>query len=174
MSQRIVLTGGPGAGKTTVLDILQTKGFAVGVDAARSIIQERKAAGLSPRPEPLLFAEQILDRETALFDSASQSPMFFERGVPEAVASLYGAKGIDEPLMEHMMARYRYDKVFLFPAWEAIYQTDAERDHTYDHAVRVCESIRKWYLRFDYEVIEVPLETPQARSEFILQHTNTA
>ena len=82
--QRIVLTGGPGAGKSTVLDVLQRQGYTTGEDAARSIIRERKAAGLSPRPVPSEFAKQVLDREIATYRSVTRSPTFLERGVAEA------------------------------------------------------------------------------------------
>ncbi len=172
--QRVVFTGGPGAGKTTVLEILRDKGYAVGADAARSIIRERKAAGLSPRPEPRTFAEQILEKEIAMYFSATRSQTFFERGVSEAVASLFGAGALDDISAERLMDRYRYDHIFLFPPWAEIYRTDAERDHTFDHSVRVCESIRRWYLRFGYEIVQVPLDSAHARAEFILARATGA
>ena len=71
--QRIVLTGGPGAGKTTVLDVLREQGYATGDDAARSIIRERKAAGLTPRPDALTFAKQVFEKDVAAYQSAEQS-----------------------------------------------------------------------------------------------------
>jgi len=166
--QRIVLTGGPGSGKTTVLDLFRESGYEVGVDVARSIIQARKAAGLSPRPEPLAFSEQILEREMELYQSATSAQMFFERGIVDVAGSLYGAGALDEHTSKLLVDRYRYEFVFLFPPWADIYRTDEERDHTFDHAVRVYESIRDWYPRFGYDVTEVPIGSPQVRAEFIL------
>jgi predicted ATPase len=168
--QRAVFTGGPGAGKTAVLDVLCEKGFAVGEDAARCIIRERKDAGLSPRPAPQAFAELILEREITAYSSAVDSPTFFERGVVEAVAMLYGADGLHDPSARQLMDEFRYEHIFLFPPWAEIYCTDSERDHTFDHAVRVYEGTRKWYLRFGYSLVEVPLCSPQERAEFILAH----
>ena len=169
--QRVVLTGGPGSGKTTVLEILRSKGYATGEDAARSIIRARMAEGLSPRPEPRIFAEQVLATELTLYGSITISPTFFERGVVEAVGGLYGVGGLDDDSAEQYIDRYRYDQVLLFPPWADIYRTDAERDHTFEHSVRVFESTRDWYLRFGYEIVEVPLDSPQARAEFVLAHT---
>mgnify|MGYP001996746728 CR=1 FL=1 len=52
MSKRFVVTGGPGGGKTTLLDALAARGHRVAPEAARRIIKKRLAAGLSPRPSP--------------------------------------------------------------------------------------------------------------------------
>jgi predicted ATPase len=47
---RIVFTGGPGVGKTTLLLALQARGHTTVGDSARTIIQDRRRRGLSPRP----------------------------------------------------------------------------------------------------------------------------
>lgn len=79
--KRIILTGGPGAGKTSAPRALRDKGHGVGGDAARSIIRERNAAGLKLSPNPLEFSKQILEREIASYLAATKSLVFFERGV---------------------------------------------------------------------------------------------
>ncbi len=183
--QRVVLTGGPGAGKTTVLDVLRARGYAVGGDAARSIIRERKADGLSPRPEPRIFAEQILELEMATYASANpvnnpvnnfamSSPLFLERGVVEVVGMLKGLGVLDEQAIARLIARYPYDHVLVLPPWEDIYQMDEERDHTFEHSVRVHESTRNWYLQLGYDVVDVPVGEPDARADFILIQVTSA
>lgn len=168
--KRIVLTGGPGSGKTTVLDIMCARGYSVGHDVARSIIRERKAAGLSPRPAPQAFAKQVLEKEIEQYQATGSSPMFFERGISDVAGSLYGAGVLDEFASQQLVNKYPYGFIFLFPPWADIYQTDEERDHTFEHAVMVYESTQKWYLRMGYEVIEVPIDSPEARAQFILDH----
>ena len=63
MNSRFVCTGGPGAGKTTVLEALQARGYRFTTDSARTIIKDRLRRGLSPRPEPKEFAQLILESE---------------------------------------------------------------------------------------------------------------
>ena len=168
--ERILLTGGPGAGKTAVLDVFRELGYDVGPDAAREIIRERKAQGLSSRPDPASFAQQILAREIDAYRMAGKSPTFFERGVADVAASLLGADAIDESEARRLVETFPYfHRVFLFPPWEAIYQVDEERDHAFDHALRVFEDIRRWYARFDYELVEMPFDTATARAQFILE-----
>ena len=168
--QRIVLTGGPGAGKTTVLDELRDQGYAAGDDAARSIIRERKRAGLPPRPDALTFAQRIFEKEVKAYHSVDSSPSFFERGIVEAVSSLAGAGALNEDRVNHLLADYRYQGVFIFPPWEDIYCVDDERDHTFDHSVRVYRSTLEFYRQHEYEPIEVPVGAVSDRSSFILDH----
>ncbi len=171
--ERIVLTGGPGAGKTTALEVLRSRGYATGADAARSIIRERKLAGLSPRPDALTFAQQVFEKELDAYRSAESSPSFFERGVVEAVGSLFGAGALDDDRVNRLISDYRYQAVFIFPPWEDIYCMDDERDHTFDHAFRVYESTLGFYRQHDYEPIEVPLGAVGDRVDFILKHVGT-
>jgi predicted ATPase len=55
-----VVTGGPGAGKTTMLLALRARGYTTVPDSARANINERKSRGLSPRPAPPEFAYNVL------------------------------------------------------------------------------------------------------------------
>src|SRR5215510_13060609 len=87
---RKVITGAPGAGKTTLLLALQARGYTIVGDTARAIIQDRRRRGLSPRPDPYVFAHEVLriDIKNFAHHAESQRPVFFERGVLDAVYGL--------------------------------------------------------------------------------------
>ena len=134
---QIVITGGPGAGKTALLQALHGRGYTIVGDSARPIIQHRRKLGLSPRPDPYMFALDILrkDIENFLHHAANQAPVFFERGVLDAVCGLDRVTPLSESELSVWLSKYRYfSKVFLLPPWKAIYTNDAERDHTFEHA----------------------------------------
>lgn len=64
---------------------------------------------------------------------------------------------------------YRYaPKVFLAPAWRAIYTTDAERKQSWEEAVRTSELMARVYEESGYDVLELPLCSPEERAAFIL------
>ena len=56
----IVITGGPGAGKSTLLHALQDRGYTIVDDSARTIVQNRRRRGLSPRPKANKFTHETL------------------------------------------------------------------------------------------------------------------
>src|SRR6266508_275200 len=87
---RIVITGGPGAGKTTLLLALQARGYTIVGDSARTIIQDRRRRGLSPRPNAYEFTHETLrmDIENFVHHAATPGHVFFDRSVLDALCSL--------------------------------------------------------------------------------------
>jgi len=57
---RFIITGGPGAGKTTVLKALAARGYPDVAESARTIIRMRLEANLSPRPPLQQFVRDVL------------------------------------------------------------------------------------------------------------------
>ena len=165
---RIVLTGGPGAGKTATLKALGDLGHTTGDDAARAIIRARKQKGLSPRPDPQTFAQLVFEQEVAAYRAAGDTPVFLERGVVDAVSLLLGAGALDVRDVDRVLTDYRYQAVFIFPPWEEIYCTDEERDHTFEHAAKVYDATLAFYRQIGYEPIEVPRSGVRQRANFIL------
>ena len=169
---RIVITGAPGTGKTTLLLALLARGYTIVGDTARTIIQDRRRRGLSPRPDPHEFAREVLrmDIENFVHHAASPGPVFFERGVLDALCLLDGVTPLNENELSTWLARYRYlPKVFVLPPWKAIYVNDDERDHTFEHAELVNRMVQEWYLRCGYQILELPMVSVEERCTFVLQ-----
>jgi len=167
---RVVITGGPGAGKTTLLRELERRGFATVEDTPRAIIRSRRALGLSPRPSPLEFAEQVLRRDVELYEqNPGQALTFFDRGVLDALAMVADAAPERRAELVALAADYPYHPVVVvLPPWEEIYITDDERDHTFAHAVRVHESLVAWYQLCGYHVASVPKLPVAERCDYVL------
>ena len=153
------------------MEKLAERGFAVVPEVARAIIAERKARGLSPRPAPEAFAEAILQRDVAQYEAAASltGPVFFDRSLLDSLGSLF-SQGVLTPERERTLLEGHpyHHRALIFPPWEEIYCTDAERDQTYEEAVSVFHSVQRWYDRCGYELIRVPPGTVEARCDFIL------
>jgi predicted ATPase len=169
-----VLTGGPGAGKTSVIEELRRRGYAGSQEAGRAIIIEQKRIGGTAlhTGDRLLFAELMLSWEIRSYrlaqDSTAQA-VFFDRGITE-LTGYYRLSGL--PVPAHVTAaaslfRYR-TRVFVAPPWPEIYRTDAERGQDYAEAVATCEAATAAYAEYGYELIELPLAPVRERADFVL------
>ena len=168
-----IFTGGPGTGKTTLLETLRARGYACVEEAARRVLRQQAQIGGNATHDGDRAKYRDLMLELGLRDyhavTETSAAVFFDRGIPEL--SGYGnAPGEpDPPALTNAIAECRYGpRVFLFPAWEAIYVHDELRKHTFEHAVAVTEIARGVYQRLGYAIVDVPRATVNERARFVL------
>lgn len=168
-----VITGGPGSGKTTLVDALEAAGYPRSVEVGRQIIEEQVAISGRALPwlDPDLFAEVMLAREMRNYHALPAEPAvaFCDRGVPDVLGYLRLAAS---PIPQHMWnaaALLRYNpRVFIVPPWPEIYTGDEERKQSVIEARRTHDAMMSVYGELGYRLLEVPRDTVAARVEFIL------
>lgn len=176
MKKLCIITGGPGAGKTALLDELQRRGFQTVPEEGRRIIKEQIALNGQGLPwlNKKYFAELMFDASVERFQEISSGYdskiIFFDRGILDTLGYL---KLENIPVSEEMKiksAEMIYHKnVFILPPWKEIYENDQERKQTFELAVSTFYRIKETYLDYDYHVIEVPEGTVEERADFILE-----
>src|SRR5262245_18334953 len=167
----VIVTGGPGAGKTTLVAEFAARGYATVEESARTIIAERLASGASPRPDALTFAQEIVrrDLEKYLRQPRTFKWVFFDRGLVEALGMLHEASPLPSPGLKSMLAAYPvHGTVFVLPPWEFIYANDAERDQSFAEAVAVHGKVVDWYRSCGYVLDEAPRLPVAERAEHVL------
>ncbi|MEW2427234.1 AAA family ATPase [Micromonospora sp. NPDC047644] len=175
-SQYIVITGGPGAGKTTLIDSLRRAGYACVDEAGRQIIQDQLSIGGQAlhTTDSRLFAEIMLSWEIRSYRQASQhpGPVFFDRGIPDLVG-YYLLLG--QPVPAHVTAAaqlFRYhQRVFTAPPWPQIYTTDSERHQDFSKAARTHDAMVTAYTQHGYQLSNLPRSDVASRVEFVRQQT---
>lgn len=175
MSNRFyVLTGGPGSGKTSVIEELARQGFATMPEAGRGIIREQMEAGGTALPwaDQARFADAMLDWELRNHKEAGHlaGPVFFDRGLPDIVGYL-DLCGLAVPERLHAAVdQLRYNPVvFAFPFWSEIFTQDAERKQSPDEAERTFHAVTASYRSFGYTLTTMPRLTIRDRASFILR-----
>lgn len=170
---RIAVTGGPGAGKTSLLEGLNERGYTVAPEVARAIIADRLKRGLSPRPPQIEFAENIFRRDVEQYVSINTGKgfVFFDRSLVDSLGMVNELGLLAETDKHRVLTQYPfYPTAFILPPWREIYHTDSERDQSYDEAVRVYNALRTWYTECGYDVVEVPRMSIDDRCDFVLQY----
>lgn len=173
-----VITGGPGVGKTTLLQELNKKGFQVIPEIARELIKEQQEIDGEALPwknkKPymeLMFQRSIESFEKAVFEHQGKDTLFFDRGFLDALcyASLEGIP-IDQE-MKTLAETLRYNtNVFILPPWKDIYQTDAQRKQDWNEAVFTYNKMIQTYRGYQYHLIEVPRAPVAERADFLLDY----
>lgn len=170
-----VITGGPGSGKTTLIDALEKAGFARTHEAGRGIIQDQAAIGGGALPwnDRLAFAEMMLSWDMRSHRLAAQhnEPVFFDRGVVDVLGYL---RLINQPVPAHMRKAaelFRYHRyVFVAPPWPEIFTQDTERRQDFDEAIRTYEALVGTYVDLGYELLTLPRSPVAARLQFVIEH----
>ena len=171
-----VLTGGPGSGKTSLIEALQAKGFATAPEAGRGIIRDQMAIGGPALPwrDRALFAELMLSWELRSWQTAraEPGPVFFDRGAPDTIGYL---RLCGLPVPDHVATaaeKFRYARrVFVAPPWPEIFTQDEERQQTLDEAERTFRSVTSVYAELGYELVPLPLAPVEERAHFIIDQT---
>jgi len=168
-----IITGGPGAGKTTIIEALLGGGFRSVDEVGREITKEQVKIGGNAVHwgDRRLYTELMLSRSMRDYERAGGgvAPVFFDRGIPE-LTGYYRMSGTPvPPHLEKAVRLYRYGrKVFVTPPWKEIYQNDAERKQDFAEAVASCEIVVAAYVESGYEPVEVPRAGVAERVAFIL------
>lgn len=177
MQQKIVLVGGPGTGKSTVLNELKSRGFQCMPEVSRQVTLEAQKKGIEQLflTEPLLFSEMLLkgrERQFIEAENLDANWAFFDRGLPEVFAYMNYTKDTYPGYFKEKCEQYRYDHVFVFKPWEKIYISDNERYESFEESVKIDHHIQLAYKELGYTMIEVPFGQVKERGDFIINWLN--
>lgn len=173
MQTKIVITGGPGTGKSTVIEELFKRDFKCMPEISREVTLNAREKGIEQLflTKPLLFSELLLEGRINQYIEAEKSNnnlVFFDRGIPDVHAYMnyisidYPSTYIDKSNL------FRYEYIFLMPPWEDIYISDNERYENFEQALAIHNHLERTYKDLNYPIIEVPTGTVTFRADFIL------
>jgi predicted ATPase len=173
MQQKIVLIGGPGTGKSSVLNELIAQQYYCMPEVSREVTLKAKKEGIDQLflTDPILFSKLLLEGREQQYLSAKESSekwVFFDRGLPDVYAYLKFSDTAYPSYFKEKCTLYRYDKVFRFLPWEEIYQTDNERYETFEESQKIDHFLEATYKELGYTLIDVPFGTIEERTQFII------
>ena len=177
LNHRIIFTGSPGAGKTSVMDYLKNRGLRCLPEVPRLIIEQQQQLknGILPQRNFEAFVELVYKEMLEQYHLLTTETLVFDRAIPD-VTAYFISQGKEVPEVYLKGAKtLRYNtKVLFFEPWEDIYTKDGIRYESFEQATKISSNLKIVYLDLGYSVIQVPqVEIPQ-RAEFVLEQLGYA
>lgn len=168
-----IFTGGPGSGKSSILEELEKQGFSIITESGRQIIKEQikiQGDGL-PWKNKEKFRDLMIERDIKQYEQVKEVEKIalFDRGIPDSLgySHLENIK-VSKTLLE-LVKEYPYQPlVFMMPPWREIYVNDAERKQDFITAVATYKNIKEVYMKLGYTIFEVPKISVEERAKFIV------
>lgn len=171
MNNWYVITGGPSAGKTTLIEYLEEKGLHVEHETARIYLDQEIAKGRTVeeiRQNEEEFQRVVyqlkLDRER---ETPGDKLVFFDRGMPDTYA--YN-KLHNFPISEDMEKEVfgtKYKKVFILEPLK--FEQDYARTESDEEAKKLFILLKEAYERNGDDVEVVPVLPKAERAEYVLE-----
>lgn len=180
MQQKIVITGGPGTGKTSIIKELEKRNYFCYHEVIRELTLEAKKQGnltdLSTNPianvdDSMNFNLKILNGRIKQFKDAlkkNDKLIFFDRGIADVLAYMDFFKQPYDTIFTEPCKAHRYTKILVLPPWKEIYISDEERFESYEEAVEIHFALVNSYKKFGYDIVEIPFGNVNERTDFIL------
>ncbi|MBI3334263.1 ATP-binding protein [Candidatus Pacearchaeota archaeon] len=141
---KVVIDGGPGTGKTSVIQALSEKKYLVEPEAARIVLHRRKR-------------------------SKQNHYIFFDRGLISSISYFILNKFKITKKMESDIKETKYDCIFIVhPLPRRLYVNDEVRRESYANSIQIHKKIVRAYKKYGYKPILVPFGKVKQRTDFIL------
>ena len=172
-TRRLIITGGPGTGKSTLLAHLKQRGFSVFEEVSRRLIQAQRQ-----QPNPALpwdnlprFAELCLEQMMIQHTKAQpQRINFYDRAIPDIIAYLRNGEEAIPSVYEQVLQQKAYEKqVFFAPPWPQIYINDQERPQRYEESLRISALLTETYEQLGFQLITLPKASCEMRVKFVIE-----
>ena len=177
-NNKIVISGGPGSGKTTLVNFLRLKGYECVDEFSRTIIKRAQKKGESNifKSKPLYFSKELwkgrkeqYKNSDLIIKKTQNQYVFFDRGLHDVLAYL-DFIGTSYDSCNFDPTDFPYKLALLLPPWKAIYIKDNERNEDFEESKKLYFLIKKTYQKYNIPVFEVPFQSPELRISTLLEY----
>jgi predicted ATPase len=161
--RRFILTGAPGAGKTSILRALETRGYAVAAEAATDVIAAYQADGISePWRDPRFtgrIAELQRDRQRLPVSRGTRAQVFDRSPVCTVALARWLGRPAAPALTEEVERILRhgvYERRVLFVRPIGLVEPTAARRISYEDSILFERVHEEEYTRLGFEIIDIP------------------
>jgi predicted ATPase len=175
--QRYILTGGPGAGKTSIIDCLAKQGYLVVSEAATEIIEEGLRQGIEKpwrADDYHIRIYELISKKQVEVQNSSADIAFFDRGHLDALSYILLQK---RTLYQYVLdcvqialdAQYFNNKVFFIDSLGFVIPGPA-RNEDLQESLQKAHCLEKNYRAMGYEIIRIPSAPVEKRAQMIIDY----
>lgn len=167
-----VITGGPGSGKTTTVNILSKRGYKTTIEHARHYLDTQRIRGKTVeevRKNRAEFQLGVLDMQIEQEASLSPADMIFlDRAIPDALAYYRFLSLTPDEKLLNALRKVFYKKIFILDILPLV--QDYARTEDEAAQKKIHKLLTEVYESLPFPVVHVPVLPPEERVDFILKH----
>lgn len=167
-----VITGGPGSGKTTAINLLKSLGYKTTEEPARHYMDIQRHNGNSldelrrhQREFQLAILKMQVEQEQAL-DPAELT--FLDRGIPDSHAYYHFLQIPEDPQLAQALNGISYKKVFIMDCLPLV--NDYARIEDEAAQLKIHQLLIDVYEALPFPIVRVPVMSAEERVGFILRN----
>lgn len=167
-----VITGAPSSGKTTIIKLLEKRGYKVVYEVARIFIGQGLREGKTIqeiRRDEGDFQRKVLDLKIHHENKLNPKRItFLDRAIPDSIA-YYELLGLPiDKYLDNATKKTSYKKIFFFEKLE--FKKDYARIESKKAVERLEKLLKKAYENLPFPIIKVPKMSVGKRVKFILDN----
>jgi predicted ATPase len=165
-----VLTGGPGSGKTTTVNLLQQRGYKTTIEHARHYLDTKLKSGKTVeeiKAHQHQFQRGVLQMQIAQEKKLKRDELvFLDRAIPDALAYYRYLHLKPDAIMDQALKLVSYKKVFILDCLPLV--NDYARTEDELAQKQIHEIITEVYTALPFPVVKIPVLPAEERVNFIL------
>jgi predicted ATPase len=167
-----VITGGPGSGKTTTVNLLRARGYKTTIEHARHYIDTQCLKGKTVEEvirNQVEFQMRVLEMQIAQEASLDPEEMvFLDRAIPDALAYYHFLQLEVNEKIQQAVEQVNYKKVFILDCLPLVNDYARREDAVAQKKIHDC--ITQVYTSLPFPVIQIPVMDAEKRIEQILSN----
>ena len=172
-TSKIVISGGPGGGKTTIINSLKQLGYFCYDEISRDLIEKGIKSGKQNLfvEDPIKFSDTLWKKREEQYKNSiiqkKYDKVFFDRSLIDITSYLefIGKRNIN---LEKKLINFNYDVVFLVKPNKKNYRKDSTRYEDYNESIKIHNILKKNY-QIQFKTINVPYRKLSKRLNFIIE-----